>query len=283
MNSTPTPNPVESNHGLTTRADERLAETHKQITRANEELARLSEQLARMERDAASPAPAQPAPPSAGPSPGASEPGPAASGPRSRSPRRMPGFRALAGLSLAACIIVGALALQSSYGRGAKQVVARWVPQLVSTPSLPPDNPPLAAQPAPPTVQAAAVDAALPQATPPVQTVPPQDAGPTVNPALPDQAQLLQTIARNVENLERSIERLKADQQQTARVSSKAIEELKASQEDMKRTLAKLSEPKPLPLPTPPTPSVRKPERTSPPPYARARPPISREWLYDDW
>ncbi len=124
------------------------------------------------------------------------------------------------------------------------------------------------------------MDAALPQATPPV---PPQDAAPTVNPALPDQAQLLQTIARNLENLERSIEQLKADQQQTARVSSKAIEELKASQEDMKRTLAKLSEPKPLPLPTPPTPSVRKPERTSPPPYARARPPISREWLYDDW
>lgn len=285
MNSTPTPNPLESNDGLTTPADERLAETHKQITRANEELTRLSEQLARMERDAAAPAPAQPAPPSVGPSPAASEPGPASSGPRSRSPRRMPGFRALAALSLAACIVVAALALQSSYGRGVKQVVARWVPQLAATPSLPPDHPPVAAQPAPPTVQVAAADAAPPQATPPVQTAPPQEAASAANTALADQAQLLQTIARNLENVERSIEQLKADQQQTARTSSKAIEDLRASQEEIKRTLAKVSEPKPLPLPTPPTPapSVRKPERPSQPPYARARPPMPREWLYDDW
>ncbi|PDT71556.1 hypothetical protein CO675_36420 [Bradyrhizobium sp. C9] len=201
----------------------------------------------------------------------------------------MPGFRALAALSLAACIVVAALALQSSYGRGAKQVVARWVPQLVSTPSLPPDHPPVAARPAPPTVQVAAADAAPPreppQATPPVQTAPPQVTAPTANTALPDQAELLQTIARNLENVERSIEQLKADQQQTARTSSKAIEDLRASQEEIKRTLAKVSEPKPLPLPTPPAPapSVRKPERPSQPPYARARPPMPREWLYDDW
>ncbi|NEU98722.1 hypothetical protein [Bradyrhizobium uaiense] len=283
VNSAPTPNPVESNDGRTTPADEKLAETHKQITRANEELTRLSEQLARMERDAASPAPPRPAPPAAGPTPAASGPGPTSSAPRSRSPRRMPRLRVLAGLLLA-CIVVAALALQSSYGGRARQVVARWVPQLVSTPSLPPDNPPLAAQPAPPTVQAAAADAAPPQATPQVQAAPPQDAAPTANTALPEQTLLLQTIARNLQNVEQSIEQLKADQQQMARVSSKAIDELKASQDEMKRALAKVSEQKPLPLPTPlPTPSVRKPERTSQPPYARARPPMPREWLYDDW
>ena len=101
--------------------DEQLAHAHEQIVRADKDLARLSEQLAKMERDAARP-------PSAG------------SGPQSL-PKR-PALQALVGLPLAACIVVAALVLQSSYGDGAKLVVARWAPQLVSTPSLPPENPP---------------------------------------------------------------------------------------------------------------------------------------------
>jgi len=283
MNSTPTPNPVESNDSQTARPDERLAEAHKQITRAKEELAGLSEQLTRMERDAAPPPPAQPNPPAVGPNPASSESSPASSGLGPQSPRGMPGFRALAGLSLGACIVVAALALQSSYGGRAKLVVARWAPQLASTPSLPPDDPPLKAQSASPTVQVAAADAAPPQATPLVQTAPPQDAAPTANTALPDQTQLLQTIARDLANVERNIEQLKADQQQMARENAKAIEELKARQEEMKRALAKVSEQKALPPPIQPAPGVRKPERTPQPPYARARPRIPREWLYDDW
>ncbi|WLA82011.1 MULTISPECIES: hypothetical protein [Bradyrhizobium] len=115
------------------------------------------------------------------------------------------------------------------------------------------------------------------------QTAPPQDAAPTANPALSDQTQLLQTIARDLANVERNIEQLKANQQQMARENSKAIEELKASQEEMKRALAKVSEPKASPPPTQPAPAVRKPERTSIPPYARARPRIPREWFYDEW
>ncbi|QOZ27959.1 hypothetical protein XH93_33375 [Bradyrhizobium sp. CCBAU 51753] len=83
--------------------------------------------------------------------------------------------------------------------------------------------------------------------------------------------------------MQRNIEQLKADQQQLARESAKAIEELKASQEETKRALAKVSEPKALAPPPRPTPTVRKPERTSPPPYARLPPRIPREWLYDDW
>ena len=61
----------------------------------------------------------------------------------------------------------------------------------------------------------------------------------------PDQTQLLQTIARDLANLERTIEQLKANQQQMANDNSKAIGELKASQEEMKRALAKVSEPTP--------------------------------------
>lgn len=283
MNSTPTPNPVQSNDSQTARADERLAEAHKQITRASEDLARLSEKLARMEGDAAPPPSVQPNPPAVGPNPASSEPRPASSGPGPQSPRGMLGFRALAGLSLAACIVVAALALQSSYGGRAKLVLARWAPQLASTPSLPPDDPPRTAQPASPTVQVAAADAAPPQATTLIQVAPPQDAEPTANTALPNPTELLQTIARDLANVERNIEQLKADQQQMARENSKAIGELKASQEEMKRALVKESEQKPLPPTPPPAPGVRKPERTHQPPYASARPRMPREWLYEEW
>jgi hypothetical protein len=263
MDSTPTPKAVEPDNALIARADEQLAHAHEQIASANEELTRLSEQLAKMERDAARP-------PSAGPGP--------------QSPPRRPALRALVGLPLAACILAAALVLQSSYGGGAKLVVARWAPQLVSTPSLPPENAPLPAQPAPSIVQVAAAEAAPPQATPLAQTAP-QDAAPTAATALADQTQLLQMMARDLANVERSIEQLKTNQQQMASDNLKAIEELKASQEEIKRVLARVSEqnlPKTSSPPTQPTPTLRKPERTLQPPYARVRPRIPREWIYDD-
>jgi hypothetical protein len=187
-------------------------------------------------------------------------------------------------LVLAACIVVAALALKSSYGAGAKLVVARWAPQLVST--LPPENPPVPAQPAPSTVQVAAAEATPPQATPLPQAAP-QDAAPTNTAAPPDHTELLQTMARDLARLELNIEQLKANQQQIVRDSSKAIEELKANQEEMKRVLAKVSEQNP-PKTSPPsaqsTPTLRKPERTLQAPHARARSRLPREWIYDeDW
>jgi hypothetical protein len=263
MNSTPTPEAIGPHNALIALADEQLAHAYEQIALADGELAHVSEQLAKMERDAARP-------PSAG-----------------LRPRRA-ALRALVGLPLAACIVVAALVLQSSYGGGAKPVVARWAPQLVSTPSSPPENAPLPAQPAPSIVQAAAAEAAPPQATPVAQTAP-QNAAPTATAALPDHAQLLQTMARDLANVERNIEQLKANQQQIASDNSKAIkaiEELKASQEEIKRVLARVSEqnlPKTSPPPTQPTPTLRKPERTLQSPYARARPRTPREWIYDEW
>ena len=127
MNATPTSKAVEP-QGALARADDQLAHVYEQLARADEELTRVSEQVAKMERGAAPP-------PSAGPGP--------------QSPPARPALRALVGLPLAAGIIVAALVLQSSYGDEAKLVVARWAPQLVSTPSLPPENPPLPAQSAP--------------------------------------------------------------------------------------------------------------------------------------
>ena len=264
MNGTSTPESIEPRDALVAGADERLEHAHEQITRAGEQLARLDEQVAKMERDAARP-------PSSG------------SGPQS-SPGR-PAIRALVGLPLAACIIVAAVVLQSSYGGGAKLVVARWAPQFASTPSLPPENPPFPAQPAPSIVQVAAAEAASPQ-TAPVAQAAPQETAPTVTAALPDHTQLLQTMARDLASMERSIEQLQATQQQMASDNSKAIAELKASQEEIKRMLARVSEqnlPRTSPAPTQPTPTLRKPERAPQSPYARARPRIPREWMYDDY
>ena len=268
MNSTPTA--IEPRDALVARADEQFAHVHEQIARADEQLARVTEQLAKMDRDA-------PCPPSAGPGPSA--------GPRPQSPPRRPARGAFVGLPLAACIVVAGLVLYSSYGSGAKLLVARWAPQRALTPSLPPENPPLPAQPALSTVQVAAAEAAPPQATLLAQTAP-QDAAPTATPALPDPTQLLQKMARDLANLERNIEQLKANQQQMAVDNSKAIGELKTSQEEIKRVLVKVSEqnpPRTSPPPTQPTPTLRKPERTLQSPYARARPRIPREWIDDEW
>jgi len=264
MNATSTPKPTEPSDAVVARADERLEHAHEQITRAGEQLALLDEQVAKMERDAARP-------PSSG------------SGPQ--PPPGRPAIRALVGLPVAACIIVAALVLQSSYGGGAKLVVARWTPQIASTAPLPPENPPSPAQPAPSIVQVAAAEAAPPQAAPVAQTAP-QETAPTVAAPLPDHTQLLQTMARDLANMERSIEQLQATQQQMASDNSKAIAELKASQEEIKRVLARISEqnlPKTSAPPPPPTPALRRPERTFQSPQARARPRIPREWLYDDW
>jgi hypothetical protein len=285
MNSTPTPNGIEPHNAAIAGADERLAQAHEQIVRADKDLARLSEQLAKMERDAGHPA--------------SGGPGLSSAGSRPQSPPGRPALRALVGLPLAACIVVAALVLQSSYGGEARLIVARWAPQLVSTPSSPPENAPLPAQPDPSIVQVAAVEAAPPQATPPAQAAPqdappqamtlaqaaPKDAAPVATAAVSDQTQMLQTMARDLANLERSIEQLKANQQQIASDNAKAIEELKASQEETKRALAKVSEhnpPKTSPAPAPPAPTLRKPERPPQSPYARVRPRVPREYYYDD-
>ena len=215
-------------------------------------------------------------------------------------------------LLLAAGFVVTALVL-SAYGGG---IVTRWAPQLGSTRSSPPEGPTLAAQSAPSIVQVASAETApipatpksTPQEAPPqstsqptppqatslaqAQTAPPDAAPPAVSPpaaaAPPDQAQLLQKIARDLATLERNIDQLKSNQQQMATDNAKAIGELKASQEEMKRTLAKTSEPTPPKASAPaaqPAPVVRRPERTYQPPQARARPRYypREQWYYDDW
>jgi hypothetical protein len=308
MNSTPDPKETKPHDADAARSDEGFAHAHEEIKRADEQLTRLTEQLSRMERDDARPpsavrAPREPDPREPDPR-GAGAQGSGSQGLDSGlGPQPPPGGRpallTLLGLSLAACITVAALViLLLFHGDGPTLIVARWAPQPVSAPTLPPENPPSSAQPSPSTFQVAAAESAPARATPPqtatLAQAAPQDAAPTAPAALPDQTQLLQTIARDLANLERTIEQLKANQQQIANDNSKAVAELKASQEEMKRALAKVSEPNPPKMSQPssqppsppltrPAPALRKPERTVERPRARARPRYRREWMYDDW
>jgi len=94
-----------------------------------------------------------------------------------------------------------------------------------------------------------------------------QEAAPAAGEAVPDQVQLLQTIARGLAKVQRD------------------IAELKASQDEMKRELARVSEqtlPKTPAAPTQSAPSLRKPERTPSHGRARSKGP-GDDWYYSDW
>ena len=171
MNSTPNPEAIAPNDVLIARADERLA------------------RLSKLDDDAARPA----------------------SVVLGRLPSRGgPMLRGLIGLLLAACILVAALVSQSSYGDAAKPIIARWAPQLISASSLPLEKPGLAAQPSSSAVQLAAAEPVPLQPTPSAQAAP-QDVAPTAVPVSPEPAKLLQTVARDLANVEREIEQLNSE------------------------------------------------------------------------
>jgi len=120
------------------------------------------------------------------------------------------------------------------------------------------ENTGLSAQPISPTARVVAAQTASPQAV------------------SPELAQLLQTMARNLANVEQQIEQLKASQEQMASDNAKTVERLKASQEQMARLVAKASEqnlrpktsaPPPRPIAT----ATRKPVPTLPSQQARER------------
>jgi hypothetical protein len=246
MDTTLNPKQTDPRHVLAARADEEIAHVYEQITRAEE-------QLFKLEHDAA-----RPAVPGKRPSLGGQA------------------VRGFTGLMLTACICVAAIVWQSSYGDAAKQIIARWTPQLVPTSSLPLENPGLSAQPSPPTVQAAAAKTAPPQPAPLVQTAP-EDVAPTAAALSPELTQLLQSMARDLATVGQGIEQLKASQEQMARDNANAAEQIKASQEQMARVIAKASEqnlrPKISALPPRPTATpTRKPVPALPSPQAAARP-----------
>jgi hypothetical protein len=172
MDTTLNPKQTDPRHVLVARADEELAHAYEQITRADEQIERAEEQLSKLEHKAAR-------------------------HPGDRPLFDRPAVRGLTGVLLAACVGVAAIALQSPYGDAAKQIIARWAPQLVLTSSLPLEKPGLPAQPSPPTVQAAAAKTAPTQPAPLAQTAREDAAAATAAALSPELAQLLQTMARS--------------------------------------------------------------------------------------
>ncbi|KRR13438.1 hypothetical protein CQ12_09965 [Bradyrhizobium jicamae] len=197
---------------LVARADERLAHAYQQIARADEELARFNEQISRLEKAK-----------------------------KIRRPSRgRPALRGLIGLLLTVGICSAAFAWQS-YGETVRPMVSRWAPQLAAV--SPPETPAPADQQSPPGFKLAAADASASQLPAPAQATPQaaaQDAA--AAPIAGEQAQLLQTMARDLASVQQEIEQLKASQAELARESAKTAEQLKANQEEMARTIANVSE-----------------------------------------
>ena len=279
MNSMPNPKQTDP-HDVAVAA---LKQACEQIGRADKQLLRVDEQVSKLQQDAARNPSDQHKPLAV---------------PGRRSSRGRLALRGvLIGLLLAACIGAAVIAWQS-HGDAAKQMIARWAPQLDLTSSWAPESP-VPAQPSPPAVQASAAKAAPPQPAPPAQTAP-EGAAPTAAAPSPGQAQWLQSIVRDVSAIDQEIEQLKASieqlktsqeqmvrdnaeladhlktaQEQMVRDNAAFAEQLKASQEQMARLVAKASEqnlrpntsappPRPIAIPT------RKPMRKLSSPQARA-------------
>ena len=206
---------------------------------------------------------------------------------RLRPTRDRPWARGLVALLLAACIFAAALASQSSLG----DAVAQRAPQLISALSLSAKKLGFPARVKPTSAQLTAEE--------------PHYAGPTA-PTSPEPAQLLQTMARDLANVEREIEQLKASQQelleqvkaseqesasnnaksieqirasqeQSARDNAKSVELLMASQEHLRQLVARASEQNlrakaSAAQPPPTATATRKPAPTAASPYASARP-----------
>jgi hypothetical protein len=255
MDTTANPKQTDSHHVMVARADEELAHAHEQITRAHEETGRTEEQLSELQHDVARQ-------PSDHPQSRMNTFRPAVpSDPPSLGRRAV---RAFISLALLGCIGVAAMAWQSpSSGDAAKQMIARWAPQLVPTLLLTLESPGLPAQRAPLAVRASAASAAPPQPAPLAQMAP-QGVVPPASALSPDSAQLLESMARDlatvgqrIEQLKASIDQLKAGQQQMSREIAKPFES-KASEQNLR---PKTSAPPPRPTAA----STRKPVTLSSP------------------
>ena len=255
MDTTVNSKQTDSCQVMAARADEELAHAYEQITRAHEEIGRTEEQLSKLGHDAARH-------PSDHPQTRMNVFRPAV--PSNRPSLGGRAVRAFIGLTLAACIGVVAIAWQSpSYGDAARQMIARWAPQLVPTLLLTLESPGLPAQRAPPAVRASAASAAPPQPAPLAQ-IALQGVVPPASALSPDSAQLLQSMARDlatvgqrIEQLKASIDQLKAGQQQMSREIAKPFES-KASEQNLR---PKTSAPPPRPTAA----STRKPVTLSSP------------------
>jgi hypothetical protein len=255
MNSTTAPTTVEADDVLIARADQRLAHAYDQIARADEQLARVTEKLSKLERDGRD----------------------HVSDVLDRQPSHgRSALRGLIGFVLSAGVIVAALAWQTSYGDAAKPIIAQWAPRFMLASSTQLERPELATQPSPSTVRVATPWPISPQPTATAQAAP-EEVASTSALMPPELAQLLETMARDLAQVEQGIEQLKTRQEQMASDNSKLVDQLKANQEQMTHLIAKASQqslqPKPSPvLPKPITTATSKPLPPRPSPKPRVHP-----------
>jgi hypothetical protein len=136
-------------------------------------------------------------------------------------------MRVVVGMILTACL-AGAAVLWESRGEAARGIVAKWAPPFLLTLLSRPESPADDQQPAQPAVQDAAATAASAPSTP-------QGAGDNLASAAagaaPDQAQLLQSMARDLADLRQQMEQMKA-----------GIADLKTGQDQMAREVVRSSE-----------------------------------------
>jgi hypothetical protein len=204
--------------------------------------------------------------------------------PGHRPPMGRRAVRAITAFLLAGCIGAAAIASQS-YGNVAKQMIGRWVPKFILTASPQLENTGLPEQSGPAAVQANAAQTTPPQPAPPAQTAT-DGVAPTAAAPSSEQAQLLQSMARDLASARQEIDQLKASQEQMsrdiARVSEAKASEAKASQAkayEAKASDTKASEQnlRPRISALPPRPAaapVRRPMPSYPPPQAAAPPPL---------
>ena len=187
--------------------------------------------------------------------------------------------RAFTALLLATCLGVFGIVWQR-YGDVATQMIAKSAPQFLSS-LLPAEKPAPSVQAAAPAVVADAASTDASNAAPPQPASPAQAAPDSVAPAAaasvapaaaapaPEQAQLLQSMARDLASLGQQVEQLKA-----------SMDELKAGQQQVSRDIARASEQNLRPkisaapaLPPRPAPArPRKPVTPLPPPQAAMAP-----------
>lgn len=214
MNSTPNPEPA-SPHDLALAA---LKEAYEQIGRHDGEFAWADEPVRQLkEHTAFHPSDRQKRP----------------TVQSTQSSRKRLAMETLVGLLLAVCVCAAAFTWHA-YGDAVVQIVTQWAPQRVSASWALLVKPGPPAQPNPRNVGELKADAGLPQPAPLAQNTP-QGVPLKAAPIAPELAQLLQTIGRDIANLQQRIEQLKTSQEQMARENAKAMEQIKASQEQIAR------------------------------------------------
>jgi uncharacterized protein YoxC len=197
----PTTDINQTREALISRVDEQIAHVNEQIKSADEQFARLSSRKHEARR-----------------------------GYPPERRRGRPCLRGIVGLLIAAYVVGAAFVSQSSYGNA----VAQSAPLLTSALALPLETLGLLTQSNPSSIQLAATAGASSLAQ-----IAPHDVTHTALPVAPEPAELIQTLARDLANVEREIEQLKASQQQLASDNKKAIEQIKVSQEQAARDIAK--------------------------------------------